>query len=320
MIEALAVAAGLAFLVFGGDGLVRGAVGLAHRLSISPLVIGAVIVGLGTSAPELAASMTAALSGAPGLAVGNVAGSNIANILLVAGAGAALTPLATRPAAVGRDTTIMLGVTLLVMALLATGAIGHGAGAILALFLAVYIVGTIWWDRRDGEQAVTHEGEAELAGAPPDTLPFAIAFTAGGLIAVLAGAQSLVFGAVGLARDWGVSDTVIGLSVVAVGTSLPELAATLAAARRGQGAVAVGNVIGSNLFNLLGVLGLTALVTPLPTPLEVWRIDMWVMALAAAALAVFTFVFGRISRPAGAVLLGCYALYILSLAVGWGRA
>lgn len=319
MIAMAAIVVGLMMLVFAGDALVRGAAGLARRWGLSAVFVGAVIVGLGTSSPELATSLVAAFNGAPALAVGNAVGSNIANVLLVAGVGALARPLIMTPGAVGRDASIMMGATLLVMFALTRPELGRGAGLGLLALLAIYVIVTLLLDRRGGASAQTHEAEAALANGEIPTLRTAALRTGGGLAGVIIGAQILVYGATDVARAFGVSEAVIGLTIVAVGTSLPELAATIAAARRKESDVAIGNIIGSNIFNLLGVIGAAAAAAPLVTPLEVARVDMWVMGMAAALLLVFMTTVGRISRVAGALMLGSYVVYLASIAMGLGR-
>jgi cation:H+ antiporter len=307
------VLAGLVLLVAGGDALVRGAVSLARRLGVSPMLIGLTLVGFGTSTPELLTSVQAALAGSPGIAIGNVVGSNTANILLILGIGVLLQPMATTRAAFYRDGSVMLGAALLCCALALWGEIGRPAGVVLVALLAAYIVATYLHDRRTHDAAAQlHEAEAELAGkAPSRPLP-ALLLAVGGLAVTLLGAHLLVSGSVVLAQRMGVSDTVIGLTVVAVGTSLPELVATVSAALRRQTDLAFGNVVGSNIYNVLGILGVTALVEPLAIPPEVARVDVWVMLAATLLLLAFAVTGWRLCRREGAVLLACYAGY-----VGW---
>ena len=297
------IVAGLLGLLFGGEALVRGAVAIAARLRISPLVIGVTLVGFGTSTPELLTSLQAAWIGAPGIAVGNVVGSNIANILLILGAAAALSPITIGPRAFRRDgTALMLG-TALGMGLLAMGLIGAAGGALLLTALLIYLATVL----RSGDSAV----EAPEVGQMAPLL--ALAYALGGLVVTIIGARLLVLGAVDVAAGLGVSEAVIGLTIVAVGTSLPELVTSVIAARRGQSDLAFGNVLGSNLFNLLGILGITALVHPLEVPGEILSFDIWVMGGATLALGLVAVTGWRITRGEGALLLAGYAAYLAAL-------
>ncbi|MFO6465680.1 calcium/sodium antiporter [Jannaschia sp. KMU-145] len=298
----LLIALGFAGLLIGGEFLVRGAVAIAERLRLSPVVIGITLVGFGTSMPELLASVQAALVGAPGIAVGNVVGSNIANILLILGAAAAIRPVIVARGEFRRDGTVLALATLLCLAAVLTGTLGRGAGLVFLAGLAVYIVHTIRTGAAD---------PADPLAARP-SMATALLCVVGGLVALLVGARSLVSGAVTVAADLGVSEAVIGLTVVAIGTSMPELITSVLAARRGQSALAFGNIVGSNLFNILGILGVTALVHPLEVPSVIAGFDIWVMLGATAVLMVAVLTVGRIGRPLGAALLLGYAAYL-----GW---
>jgi cation:H+ antiporter len=295
------VVAGLLLLLGGGEALVRGAVAFATRMKLPMAVTGAVVLGFGTSMPELLTSLSAAFTGAPGIAIGNVLGSNIANILLILGLAALVSPIiATSEDA--EDRIWLVAATVLGLGAIAVGAtVGRLEGAILLLALGLYI-----W------RALARDVGPEAVPAVPDLGPPAMTgFLVGGLLALIGGAYLLVEGASGIAEALGVSETVIGLTVVAVGTSLPELATSLAAARRGEGALALGNVLGSNVFNLLAILGLTALAVPIPVPPGLSMLDMAMVAGSAAALLALLFM-GRIGRPAGVAFLLAYAVY-----VGW---
>lgn len=314
------VAAGFGLLLLGGEALVRGAVALAGRLGVPPLVIGITIVGFGTSTPELVTSIDAALQGAPGVAIGNVVGSNIANILLILGVGAAIRPILCDPAAFRRDGTVVVLASLGLTAVLPLGEIGRLAGLAFVTALAAYLFYTF---RRETEvhdaSATLHEHEAELMGEGPKSLLWSLLWTVGGIAVTLVGARLLVTGAIDLARLLGVSETVIGLTVVAVGTSLPELAATLVASLKRQGDIAFGNVIGSNIFNILGILGVTGMLVPLSIPPEVLRVDIWAMLAATALMVVFALTGLRLTRGEGWVFLAAYVAYIGLLASGVGR-
>ncbi|MDP5103174.1 MAG: calcium/sodium antiporter [Erythrobacter sp.] len=313
----LLVAGGLVLLGLGGELLVRGAVGMAARLGISPLLAGLTIVGFGTSMPELATSVQAALGGAPGIAVGNVVGSNIANILLVLGVSALIMPLAVNPASFQRD-SIAMGVS----ALLATGAVLLGViGVMPGLALVACLVGYIWWAYKSesaasDDECHRHEAEAEDRPVPPNTGPVILGgLIIAGLAAAIFGAGLLVDGATVLASAAGVSESVIGLTVVAVGTSLPELIACVIAVLRKHADVALGNVVGSCIYNLCGILGLTAVIHPIAVPAEIVGIDIWVMLGVTALLIVQLRSGWRLSRIEGAILLALYCSYTVFLAL-----
>ena len=294
--------AGIAGLFLGGNFLVAGAEGVARRLGLSPFVIGLTVVGFGTSVPELAVSVLAALDHRPGIAIGNVVGSNIANILLILGLTALVAPIAV-PAGVRRDLGWMLAAALLCLPIFAGGIVGRAEGAGLCAVLAVYLWTTL---RRDG---------GDDAPAPDDApIGRALLMLAAGLIAVVAGAQALVSGASELARALGVDEATIGLTVVAVGTSLPELATSMVAAWKGRRDIALGNVIGSNIFNVLGILGLTAVITPIPVEPRFLALDVPVMLAASAALAVVLASHSLRGRLAGLASVALYLGYVMSTA------
>ena len=314
----LSLVAGFVLLVLGGEALVRGAVATATRLGLSPLFIGIALVGFGTSSPELVTSLQAAFAGSPGIAVGNVVGSNIANILLILGIGALLLPVTCEPKAFYRDGTVV-GVSAVILA--AVVMVGHldrwtGLGFVAALL--AYIVFTYLKESRSPDEAAAiHEAEAALQlGGKPMGLPLALVFAIGGIALTIFGAKLLVDGAIELALVAGVSEAVIGLTVVAVGTSLPELVTAVIAALKKHGDVAFGNILGSNIYNTFGILGITAAVHPLDVPFEIIEFDIWVMLAATVMLLFFAISGWVVSRREGAVLLGCYLLYLGIL--GWG--
>ncbi|MBJ6372491.1 calcium/sodium antiporter [Sedimentitalea sp. CAU 1593] len=294
---------GFVGLVIGGDMLVRGAVTIAQRLNISPMVIGLTLVGFGTSMPELLTSVQAALAGAPGIAIGNVIGSNTANILLILGLSTLLAPIAVPRAVLRRDGGAVALATLACVGLSLGGQLGRGAGAVLLCGLVVYLVLTLWRARAP---------VADAASAPAGR--FALLHFAAGLVLTVLAARALVTGAIGLSAELGISEAVIGVTVVAVGTSLPELVTSIMAARARQGDIALGNILGSNLFNLLGILGVTALIEPLRVPSQILELDLWVMAAATLALLVMAFTGSRIGRGEGAALFAAYVIYIGVLA------
>jgi cation:H+ antiporter len=298
----LELGAGLILLLLGGEALVRGAVGVATRLGVSPLVIGLTLVGFGTSTPELMASVQAALIGAPGIAVGNVVGSNIANILLILGLSAVILPVATRPRAFRRDGAALVVSALLRAGLALTGTIGRAAGLVFLAGLAGYTIYSFRDERHAAPDAPPVAGPLSLGAG--------LLWALGGIAAVVGGAALLVGSAVVIARAAGLSEAVIGLTLVAVGTSLPELATSVLAALRRQGDVAFGNIVGSNIFNILGILGVTGLVAPVAVPAEVLALDLWVMLGVTGLLAVFAVSGWRVSRGEGAVFLVLYGLYL----------
>ncbi|MEQ8498609.1 MAG: calcium/sodium antiporter [Sneathiellaceae bacterium] len=308
--------AGLVLLVAGGDLLVRGSVAIARRLAVSPLLIGLTLVGFGTSTPELFTSITAALEGAPGIAVGNVVGSNTANILLILGLAAAIRPMAVHPAALRRDGSVTLLAALACTGLVLIGQLELIGGILLLLGLLLYLGITYRVERRSRDEAATlHAAEAETAGALPQGWLPALAFVLGGFALIFLGADWLVDGAIVLAQAAGVSDTLVGLTLVAIGTSLPELVASVMASIRRQGDISIGNVLGSNIYNVLGVLGATALVQPIPVPGEIARLDIWVMLAATLLLMLFAFTGGRLTRWEGGTLLALYLAYLAALAL-----
>lgn len=308
----LMLAGGLALLVLGGEILVRGAVSTAAALGVSPLMIGLTLVGFGTSTPELVTSVQAALVGAPGVAVGNVVGSNICNILLILGLAALVRPVVANPAAFRRDGPVLVGVTVLCLGVLLWGEIGRVAGAVFLALLAAYIGLTWAAERRATADAAAQMHKLGVVPSGPDRrgLVRGLPLAAVGLVLVVVGAGWLVEAAIVLAEGLGVSDTLIGLTIVAVGTSLPELTASTIAAWRGQGDVAFGNVVGSNIYNILGILGATALVQPVAVPPEIMAFDGWVMLAAIVVLVAVTVTGWRVNRAEGTAMLTAYAAYL----------
>ncbi len=300
------ILAGFLLLVAGGEVLVRGAVALAARLGISPLLVGLTVVGFGTSTPELVTSLDAAFAGAPGIAVGNVIGSNTANILLILGVAAMLAPISVDRAAFLRDGGVAMAAALAALAVVLAGALSRPAGALLVLGLLGYIA-FAWWRER-----ISPDGPMDVKLHSPAV---SVALALGGIALTVLGARFLVSGATDLAAAWGVPEAVIGVSIVAVGTSLPELATAVVAAMRKQGDIAFGNIVGSNIYNVLGILGVTALVKPIPVPAEIAAFDIWVMLAASVALTVVAATGWRITRAEGAALLAAYAAYCTVLFV-----
>jgi cation:H+ antiporter len=311
-------AAGLAALVVGANLLVRGASRLALALGISPLVVGLTVVAFGTSAPEMAVSVGAVLGGTTDIAIGNVVGSNIFNVLFILGASALIVPLVVHLQVIRQEAPMMIGASLLLLLLALDGRIGLAEGGLLLALLIGYTAFLVVQSRR--ETAAANEFDAELQpatdGAWDSRWPAQVALIVAGLALLVLGSEWLVGAAVAFAGILGVSDVVIALTIVAAGTSMPEVAASLAAAVKGERDIAVGNVIGSNLFNILGCVGLSALVsggTGLGIAPSVLNFDIWVMlAVALACLPVF--VSGReIARWEGALFVGYYAAYVAYL-------
>jgi len=307
----ISLAAGFVLLFFGGEIVVRGAVALAQRFGVSPLVIGLTIVGFGTSLPELLVSLNAALAGAPGIAVGNVVGSNIANTMLILGAAALVCPIVVSPDAVQRDGLAMVGVTAVFIIIAMGGSAEAHEGVFMVAVLALYVGVSLWRDMRaDDAAAQLHREEAEELTGLPRRLWLMIAATLGGFAAVGFGAELLVGGATALAMSAGIPEEVIGLTLVAVGTSLPELATSMVAAYRGHSDVCLGNVIGSNIFNLFGILGITAIATPVPFAEKIVEFDLWVLAGVTVLLIPFLMSGWRLSRVEGSILIALYAVYV----------
>lgn len=306
----LLLAAGATLLLFGGEWLVRGAVKVAERLGMSPMLIGVTLIGFGTSMPELVTSVEAALIEAPGIAIGNVVGSNIANILLILGFTALVATVPVTSIVIRRDGTAMTIATIATAGILLTGHIGRLTGSLLLLALIAYLTYSVFADRRltaanGGAPADTPAGSRDIA------LPLLLALA--GLSLTILGARLFVEGAVLTAEALGMSQGVIGLTVVAVGTSLPELVTAGIAALKRQTDLALGNVIGSNIFNLFGILGITALVHPVDVPGEIAGPGLYVLLGATALLLAFGLSANRIARWEGAVLLAGYAGYTLFL-------
>jgi cation:H+ antiporter len=292
----LLLLAGLAVLTIGAEALVRGGAGLALRLGLTPLVIGLTVIAYGTSSPEVVVSVQAALQGNAAISIGNVIGSNICNLALILGVCALIQPLTAAVGIIRREVPIMLAVTVAAAGVLADGHLQRWEGVVLLLGLVIYTAAEAF---KDG------------IPAQPTRLPLAVLLTLGGLGLLVLGSHLFVRGAVTIAESFGLSPIVIGLTIVAVGTSLPEFATSLVAALKRQSDVAIGNIVGSNIFNILGILGLTAVVAPSDTGGLAW-LDLAVVLLVTALFLPLVRSGGRISRIEGAVLLGIYVTY-----TGW---
>lgn len=304
--------AGIALLTIGGEALIRGALGAANRLGVSPLFSGLVIVGFGTSMPEMVVSIEAALGGQPDIAIGNIVGSNIANILLILGCCAVLTPVAAAVTALKRDAVVVIAASLLFIVLAKSNSLSQYGAALLLLSLFTYLTMAYWSEKKRNEatSAAAHPAAAGELMAAPKSAAWSVLAIGIGFAFLIAGSKVLLIGAVGLAQALGVSEAVIGLTLVAVGTSLPELAISIIAAFKRQTDLVVGNVLGSNIFNLLGILGVSALLQPLEVQGRILAFDQWVMLGVAVLLLIFLFSGRRISRVEGAVLLLSYVAYI----------
>ena len=305
---------GLALLSVGGDVLVRGATGIATRLGVSPLLIGLTLVGFGTSTPELVTSFQAAAAGSPGIAVGNVVGSNIANVLLILGLAAAIAPIGVERGVFARDGGVLGAATLALLALCLLETITRPLGGLLAASLFAYVAWAVASEKRRRPAA-----EGDAPAAPRGAWPWHLAMVVLGIAATILGARWLVGAAIEVAASLGVPETVIGLTVVAVGTSLPELVTSVAAALRGQGALAFGNVVGSNIYNILFILGVTGLVQPVVIPASIAEADIWILCGVTVLLAVVARTGWRISRGEGAALLAVYGAYVVWLLLGAAR-
>ncbi len=309
---------GLITLMIGAEMLVRGASRLAAALGIPPLIIGLTIVAFGTSSPEMAVSVQSALNGQVDIAVGNVVGSNIFNVLFILGISAVIVPLVVAQQLVRIDVPLMIGVSVLVWVLSLNGLLERWEGVLLFAGIIAYTAFLIIQSRREKDAAVKAEYETEYATRAPRTgvqMLLNSVLAIGGLALLIFGARWFVDGAVGLARSLGMSELIIGLTIVAAGTSMPEVATSIIAALRGERDIAVGNVVGSNIFNILAVLGLTAMVAPegVPVASGMITIDMpFMIAVAVACLPIFL-TGHTIARWEGVVFLAYYVAYTVYL-------
>ena len=304
------IAVGLVLLYGGAEGLVRGSAALALRAGLTPLVVGLTVVAFGTSSPELVVSVQAALAGRGDLAVGNVVGSNIGNVALILGLSVVIRAMEVKAQLLRLDVPVMVGVSALLWALLSDGGLGRIEGAALVVGAVAYTLFNLWQARRE-TAAAQSVGEAVL---PPPRGPLwrDVLFIGGGLALLVFGAHFLVGGAVDVARQLGLSEAVIGLTIVAIGTSMPELATSVVAALRGEGDLAIGNVVGSNVFNVLGILGAAAVVRPLEIG-GISPIDLAAMTFLAALLLPLMRTGFRLVRWEGGLLLALYAAYVYYL-------
>lgn len=312
----LMVSGGLLLLLGGGEVLLRGAVGFAQRLGLSQLLVGLTVVSAATSMPELLVAVASALEGAPDIGVGNVVGSNIANILLILGVAALICPMDSHHGQVTRDGIAMCGATVLFIVLAFIGPIGRISGAALLATLVFYIAYCYQNERRRRNRRKDHDDDPVPQVCI--SIPMATLLIAVGIALLVAGSKLLVDGAVDLARTAGVSEAVIGLTLIAVGTSLPELATAIVAGYRKHPEVALGNALGSNVFNILAIIGALALLIPVQVAPEILYFDFWVMGGVALLIMVLLWARIRIGRVVGFVFLAAYALYIFLLYDGGG--
>jgi cation:H+ antiporter len=313
LIPSLALIGGVVLLYFGAEALVRGAIRLGQLLKISPIVIGLTVVSIGTSAPEFVVCVLAALRGSPDLVAGNVLGSNLANVGLILGLAALVQPLEVRRRVVRREIPWMLGITVAALPLLWNLQVGRMEGSLLALALFVYLGFLVPAARTEGMEVLGDAGELlnrqvptrKESGAKVMFAPLGLVL--GGSLALVLGGQGIVHGATVVAVEMGVSELVVGLSILAIGTSLPELATTVVAAARKEADLAVGNIIGSNIFNLTFVLGGTALIRPLEIPARIIRVEYPATLLMSLLLLPLALTTRRVGRREGALLLLAYA-------------
>jgi len=299
---------GLTTLTFGAEGLVRGSASFAIRLGLTPLIIGLTIVAFGTSTPELVVSLGASLSNQADISIGNVVGSNIFNIGIILGLTALLCPVKVSLQVIKHDCPIMIAVSLLALFLITEGTISRLAGIVLFTALVAYTGFTIWLAKRE----VSAEIERQFQDGVPSqskSLYIDLLFIVGGLLLLVAGSRLLVVSATDIARVMGISEAVIGLTIIAAGTSMPELATSIVAALRRQPDIAVGNVVGSNIFNILGILGVASIAKPLSAT-GITKLDLWVMVVFSIALLPLLYTDLKLQRWEGGLLLLGYGAYL----------
>jgi len=317
-IDSLLLVLGLVLLIAGGDLLVRGAVRIAERLRLSPMIVGLTVVGMGTSMPELAASLQASLAGSPGIALGNIVGSNIANSLLILGVAALIAPIAVKTRTLWRDGGVGLLAVLVLLAAGTTVGLSREAGIAFLIMIVGYIYYAYRQERLGAAHSAAFDRAAAMEGGDPALIPhdqpqgrlsIALLLFIAGLGLIVGGASLLVNSAIVIAGQLGVSDTVIGLTIVAVGTSLPELVTSAVAAWRKQGDIALGNVLGSNIYNILFIGGMTGAIAPTAVPASIMAFDLWVLLAVSVVVMVFAFSGGRLSRREGFALVAAYIAY-----------
>lgn len=310
----LSIVGGLGVLTIGADLLIRGSTEIARRIGVSELLIGLTLIGFGTSTPELVSSVQAALIGSPGVAIGNVVGSNIVNILFILGMSAVIAPFAVDRKSFARDGVVVLIATIAMIGVAMTGEFARSTGAAFLAAIACYIAYAFLTERRRPETPKAEQhAAAGVAAVGPKSLLLDFVFVAVGLALLIIGAKFLVTGAINIAGRLGVSETIIGLTIVAIGTSLPELVTSIIAAARGKSGLALGNVVGSNIYNIFGILGVTAAIRPIRAPAEIVAFDNWVMLGATLVMIFFVVTQSRLSRAEGAFMVAAYLAYVAYL-------
>lgn len=316
MQDILYIISGLVVLVLGGEGVVRGSVSIAKILGLSTLLISAVIIGFGTSMPELMVSLQAAFAGSPDISLGNVVGSNICNTVLVLGSAAILYPIICDSVQVKRDVVIGMIAALFLALISFMGVINRAAGALMLASLIFYLFYGVWSEKREVPNPVLEDEIDEEIAECNYSMAVAIPMSIVGIALLIGGAKLLVIGATSMAAKFGVSEAVIGLTVIALGTSLPELATAMVAAYKKHSDVIIGNILGSNLFNILAILGITSIVHPIKYAGQIAEQDVWIMLAIVSLLVPIIFIWNRIGRVSGTFLLSLYVGYIGYLAVG----
>lgn len=302
---------GLTLLAFAGDYLVNGAVAVAQKLNIPTLVIGLTIVAIGTSMPELVVSIEAALLGEPAVALGNIIGSNISNSTLILGVPALLLPYAMKDAMSRQSALILVTITVIFVWFMSDGSLSSMDGIILLIGLMLYLSATYFLAKRSGSKTpeVSEIADQHIA------MPRATFYVVGGIIGLIIGGKLTVEGALGIAEIFNLSAGAVGLTIVALGTSLPELAASIAAARKNQAGLAIGNIIGSNAVNILGIIGITAALSPMVVTASVLQWDMWVMLATTVTFAAILYIAKCVTRWMGAILVLGYLAFMIDVLV-----
>ena len=308
MTSVFLIVAGFVLLIVGADFIVKGSVAIANKLKVPPLIIGLTIVAFGTSAPEFVVSVTSALQGAEGLVLGNVVGSNIANILLILGGAAIVYPIAVDKKSFYRDFSFLLFVSIVFTLFALSGTFVRWMGILMLLMLIAFVVLNYYSAKKSGQTDI----ESSTSPWNDKGWLFVIGGTVLGLAGIVYGADLLVDGAVMIAQYFGVSEEIIGLTIIAFGTSLPELATSCVAAYRKQSDLAVGNVLGSNIWNIVFILGVAATITDVSVPTQFIRFDIWIMLAATVVLLPRVYRYGKISRTAGVLFVLSYILYLVA--------
>jgi cation:H+ antiporter len=309
VLDFLMIAAGFLLLFLGGEGLLRGAVSLARHFGLSNFLVSAVIMGFGTSMPEMTVSVNAVLMNSPEIALGNVVGSNIANILLIIGVSAIIFPLSPGKKIIHFDINALICASLLLCGLAWLGNINFLSGILMFTLLFAYVGWSYYSDRKIGRTEVKHI-EQDVGVEKPLSKLWAFVFCMVGLALLISGAALLVDGAVSLARKIGIAEEIVGLSIVAIGSSLPELAIAVVASMRKHGDVILGNVLGSNIFNILGILGVAAMLKTIPISEHIFSVDIWIMLSATVFFIYFLAARKRIGRTIGLGMFTVYGVYV----------